>query len=60
MLTRYLKNKNAEVILELSGGNTLKAVVTQEAVAELGIKEGQALCGIVKAGHVILAVKKRG
>jgi molybdate transport system regulatory protein len=49
---------NAEVVLELAGGNTLKAVVTQEAVAELGIKEGQALCGIVKASHVILAVKK--
>jgi molybdate transport system regulatory protein len=49
---------NAEVVLELAGGNTLKAVVTQEAVTELGIKVGQALCGIIKASHVILAVKK--
>ena len=49
---------NAEVVLELAGGNTLKAVVTKEAVAELGIRVGQALCGIIKASHVILAVKK--
>jgi molybdate transport system regulatory protein len=49
---------NAEVILELPGGNTLKSVVTQDAIAELGIKEGMPLCGIFKASQVILAVKE--
>lgn len=50
---------NAEVTLELSGGQTLKSIVTLSAVTDLGIKEGQALCGIFKASHVILAVRKK-
>ena len=49
---------NAEVVLELAGGNTLKTIITQEAVAKSGVKVGQALCDIIKISHVILAVKK--
>lgn len=48
---------NAEVVLELNGGNVLKAVVTGEAVNELEIREGIRLCAIVKASHVVLAVQ---
>jgi len=51
---------NAEVTLQLPGGNTLAATVTQEAVADLGIQVGNELCGIFKAPQVILAVKKGG
>jgi len=50
---------NAEITIELKGNNTLKAVVTQDAMSELGFKEGDAICGIFKASHVILAVKKQ-
>lgn len=51
---------NTEVTLQLPGGNTLTATVTQEAVADLGIQVGNELCGIFKAPQVILAVKKGG
>jgi molybdate transport system regulatory protein len=48
----------AEVTLELPGGNTLKATVTQDAISDLRIQEGDQMCGIFKAGQVLLAVKK--
>lgn len=47
---------NAEVLLTLAGGNTLVAVVTQESVAEMAIAEGQRLCALIKASHVLLGV----
>ena len=49
---------NAEVTLNLQGENTLKAVVTEDAIEELGIAVGQTLCGVFKATQVILAVKE--
>lgn len=49
---------NAEVSLELTGGQTLKAIVTMSAINDLEITEGKQLCGIFKAANVILAVKK--
>lgn len=48
---------NAEVVLELEGGQLLKATVTEEALEEMGIELGQPLRGIFKANSVLLAVK---
>jgi molybdate transport system regulatory protein len=47
---------NTEVKLALSGGRTLAAVVTNEAIAELAIKEGSACTALIKASHVLIAV----
>lgn len=47
---------NTEVGVELPGGSVVYAVVTNEAVMELGLKEGVAATALIKASHVILGV----
>lgn len=47
---------NTEVIIELAGGKTVVAVVTNDSVKTLGLKEGVKACALIKASHVILAV----
>ena len=48
---------NAEVAVTLPGGAVIHAVVTQEAVADLGLAVGCSALAIVKASHVVLAVR---
>ena len=47
---------NAEVGIELPGGTVIHAVITNEAVLELGLKLGVAATALIKASHVILGV----
>jgi len=47
---------NTEVGIDLPGGNTVYSVVTNEAVMELGLKEGAEATALIKASHVILGV----
>ena len=47
---------NSEVKLELPGGRVLTAIITREALTELGFVPGQRACALIKASHVILAV----
>jgi molybdate transport system regulatory protein len=47
---------NAEVDIKLKGGDLVAATVTNESVENLGIKKGQAITAVFKAGAVILAV----
>ncbi len=47
---------NSEVIIELAGGKTVVAVVTNDSVKSLGLKTGVKACALIKASHVILAV----
>ena len=47
---------NTEVGIKLGGGTMVFAVVTNEAVLELGLKEGAAATALIKASHVILGV----
>lgn len=46
---------NAEVAITLPGGSVVHAVITQEAVAELGLAVGQPARAIIKASHIVLA-----
>jgi molybdate transport system regulatory protein len=46
---------NAEVAITLPGGAEVHAVLTQEAVAELGLAPGVPACAVIKASHVVLA-----
>ncbi len=47
---------NTEVGLRLPGGTTVYAVVTNEAVLELGLKEGVPATALIKASHVVLGI----
>ena len=50
---------NSELVIELPGGKMVVAVVTNESIEELGLKEGASACALIKASHVILAVAAR-
>ncbi|TWH77494.1 molybdate transport system regulatory protein [Azomonas agilis] len=47
---------NAEVTIGLPGGTEVTAMVTKEAVAELGLKPGSTASAVIKASNVILGV----
>jgi len=47
---------NGEVIIELAGGKTVAAIVTNDSIKSLGLKDGLKACALIKASHVILAV----
>lgn len=47
---------NSEIVIELSGGTVVHAVITNEAVLELGLKDGVTATALIKASHVILGV----
>jgi len=47
---------NSEVVVKLAGGNDVKAIVTNDAVTELGLSTGSAAGVLFKAGSVILGV----
>jgi molybdate transport system regulatory protein len=47
---------NAEVVLTLAGGAEVAAIVTKEAIGELGLKPGVAATAVIKASHVVLGV----
>lgn len=47
---------NAEVDIELKGGEKIAATVTNDSVETLGLRKGQVATAVFKAGAVILAV----
>jgi molybdate transport system regulatory protein len=47
---------NAEVVIALPGGAKVAAVITREAVADLGLKPGAAASAVIKASHIVLGV----
>lgn len=47
---------NSEVVIERPGGTRVAAVVTREAVAELGLVPGAGASALIKASHVVLGV----
>jgi molybdate transport system regulatory protein len=47
---------SGEVIIELYGGKTVAAIVTNDSIKSLGLQEGVKACALIKASHVILAV----
>lgn len=46
---------NGEVIIELPGGKSMVAIITNESIRSLGLKPGDQATALVKASHVILA-----
>ena len=47
---------NAEVIIELPGGKTVTAIITNDSVQDMELKVGDKACALIKASHIILAV----
>lgn len=47
---------NSEVKLQLPGARTLTAIVTNDAMQELRIAEGDSCTALIKASHVLVAV----
>jgi molybdate transport system regulatory protein len=47
---------NTEVVLELAGGATLAAIITEVSTDRLGLAVGDEACALIKASHVILGV----
>lgn len=47
---------NGEVTLQLAGGKTVTAIITNASIDRLGLKEGDAAMAIIKASSVILGV----
>jgi molybdate transport system regulatory protein len=47
---------NSEVVVKLAGGSEVKAIITNDAVTDLGLVVGSAASVLFKAGSVILGV----
>jgi molybdopterin-binding protein len=47
---------NAEVVIELPGGDQVISIVTKEAIASLGLVEGATAYAIIKASNVMIGV----
>jgi molybdate transport system regulatory protein len=47
---------NAEVAIALPGGTLVYAIITNEAVLELGLKPDAPATALIKASHVVLGV----
>jgi molybdate transport system regulatory protein len=47
---------NTEVTLELAGGNTISAVITNCSAQKLTLREGDRVCAVCKASDIILGV----
>jgi molybdate transport system regulatory protein len=47
---------NGEVSLALAGGKRLTAIITNDSIKNLGLKEGVRACALIKASNVIIAV----
>ena len=46
----------SDIAIKLTGGSLVHAVITNEAVMELGLKPGVPACALIKASHVVLGV----
>jgi molybdate transport system regulatory protein len=55
-----LGSVNAEVLVEVSGGETIVASVTKESVESLGIKPGISVVALVKAPQIIVVADFAG
>jgi molybdate transport system regulatory protein len=47
---------NAEVVIDVGGGLSIAAIVTQESASSLGLAPGAAATAVVKASSVIVGV----
>ncbi len=46
---------NSEVVLEIAGGAKITAIVTEDAISDMGLKVGSTAYAIIKASSVIVS-----
>ena len=47
---------NGEVVITLDAGKSVAAIITNESIKSMGLREGVRACALIKASHIILAV----
>ena len=47
---------NCEIKLQLAGARVLTAIITSDALEDLGLAKGAAFTALIKASHVLIAV----
>ena len=47
---------NSEVVVQIAGGAHVVSIITNEAVASLGLKPGVPAYAVIKASNVMIAV----
>jgi molybdate transport system regulatory protein len=47
-----------EVTIDLEDGNSIVATITKKSFDDMKLKNGETICALVKASHVILAIKQ--
>lgn len=56
-VSRLIKGQvNSDVVLTLSGGNTVSAIVTNDSIEHMNLEVGTKACALFKASSVILGV----
>lgn len=56
-ITRLTQGQvNSDVVLTLAGGNTVSAIVTNDSIEQMGLKEGMPASALFNASSVILGV----
>lgn len=48
---------SSEVIIELTGGETIVSVITRESAKSLGLAVGKEVYAVIKASNVMVAVE---
>jgi molybdopterin-binding protein len=47
---------NSEVVIEISGGESIVSIITKQSVESLGLKVGKDVYAVIKASNVMVAV----
>lgn len=47
---------NTEVLVELSGGETITSIITKESAEKLALATGKEVYAVIKASNVMIAV----
>ena len=47
---------NAEIVIELAGGNQIISMITKESAEKLGLAKGKEVYAVIKASNVMVAI----
>ena len=47
---------NAEIVIELAGGNRIISMITKESAEKLGLGKGKDVYAVIKASNVMVAI----
>ncbi len=47
---------NAEIVIELAGGDQITSMITKESAEKLGLAKGKEVYAVIKASNVMVAI----